>query len=53
MSFVAAATYIGFTGTAATIAAGAMMGGTMTVGMNVVQGRETFDNLAKGMLMGG
>jgi hypothetical protein len=53
MSFIAAATTIGFTGTAATIAAGAMMGGTMTVGMNVVQGRDPFDNLGQGMLMGG
>jgi len=53
MSFVAAATAIGFTGVGATIAAGAMMGGATTVAGNVIGGRDPFDNIGRGVVLGG
>jgi hypothetical protein len=53
MSFVAAATAIGFTGAGATIAAGAMMGATTTFAGNVIGGRDPFDNIGRGIVMGG
>ena len=53
MSFVAAATAIGFTGVGATIAAGAMMGGATTVAGNVIGGRDPFDNIGRGLITGG
>ena len=53
MSFVAAATAIGLEGMAATIGAGAMMGGAMKVGTNVLSGKGAFDNIGQGILMGG
>ena len=53
MSFVAAATAIGFTGVGATIAAGAMMGGATTVAGNVIGGRDPLDNIGRGLITGG
>ena len=53
MSFAAAAVSIGFTGVGATIAAGAMMGATTTIAGNVIGGRSAFDNIGKGIVMGG
>jgi hypothetical protein len=53
MSFVAAATAIGFSGVGATIAAGAMMGGATTIAGNVIGGRSAFDNIGRGIITGG
>jgi len=53
MSFIAAATTIGFSGVGATIAAGAMMGATTTVAGNVLGGRDAFDNIGRGIITGG
>lgn len=53
MSYAAVAVGIGLEGAAATIAAGAMMGATVTVGGNVIGGRDPFENLAQGAIMGG
>jgi len=53
MSFISVAVAIGLEGTAATIAAGAMMGGSVTIGSNVLRGRNPFDNIGQGILMGG
>jgi hypothetical protein len=53
MSFIDVAVAIGFEGTAATVASGAMMGGAMTAGSNIIHGRNPFDNIGQGMLMGG
>jgi len=53
MSFVAAATTVFGEGLAATIATGAMMGGAMKVGTNVLSGKGAFDNIGQGILMGG
>jgi len=53
MSFIAAATAIGFSGVGATIAAGAMMGGATTVAGNVIGGRDPFDNIGRGIITGG
>jgi hypothetical protein len=53
MSFIAAATAIGLEGIAANIAAGAMMGGSVKVGTNVLSGQDPFKDIGKGVLMGG
>jgi len=53
MSFVSVAVGIGFTGVGATIAAGAMMGGATTVAGNVIGGRDPFDNIGRGVVLGG
>ena len=53
MSFAAAAVSMGFTGMGATLAAGAMMGATTTVAGNVIGGRDPFDNLGRGIVLGG
>jgi hypothetical protein len=53
MSFVAAATAIGLEGVAANIAAGAMMGGAVKVGTNVISGQDPFKDIGKGIVMGG
>jgi hypothetical protein len=53
MSFVAAATAIGLEGVAANIAAGAMMGGSVKVGTNVLTGQDPFKDIGRGIVMGG
>jgi hypothetical protein len=53
MSFVAAATTLGFSGMGATIAAGAMMGGATTIAGNVIGGRSALDNIGRGIVTGG
>jgi len=54
MAFVDVAIAIGFAeGTAATIAGGAMLGGTMTIGANLITGNDPFANIGQGILMGG
>jgi uncharacterized Ntn-hydrolase superfamily protein len=47
MSFIGAAAAIGFTGMGATIAAGVMMGGAVTVGTNLIRGNDPFDNMVR------
>jgi hypothetical protein len=53
MSFISVAVEIFGEGLAANIAAGAMMGGSVTIGSNVLRGRNPFDNIGQGILMGG
>ena len=53
MSFVSVAVGIGFEGVAANIVGGAMMGGAVKVGTNVISGKDAFDDIGKGVLMGG
>jgi hypothetical protein len=52
MSFGVAAA-MGLTGVAATMMTGAIYGGLTTVGMNVIQGNDPFDNIGQGILIGG
>ena len=53
MSFVAVAVGVVGEGVAANLLAGAMMGATTTVAGNVIGGRDAFDNIGRGALMGG
>ena len=53
MSFVAVAVGVVGEGVAANLLAGAMMGATTTVAGNVIGGRDPFDNIGRGALMGG
>jgi len=53
MSFVGVATAIGLEGIAANIAAGAMMGGSVKVGTNVLTGQKPFKDIGQGIVMGG
>jgi hypothetical protein len=53
MSFVAVAVGAVGEGIAANLLAGAMMGATATVAGNVIGGRDPFDNIGKGIVMGG
>jgi hypothetical protein len=53
MSFVSVAVGIGLEGMAANIAAGAMMGGSVKVGTNVLSGEDPFKDVGKSVVMGG
>ena len=53
MSFIGVATAIGLEGIAANIAAGAMMGGSVKVGTNVLSGQKPFKDVGEGILLGG
>jgi hypothetical protein len=53
MSFVSVAVGIVGEGMAANILGGAMMGGAMKVGTNVVSGKGAFDDIGRGIVMGG
>ena len=53
MSFATVAVAIGFEGMAATLVGGAMLGGTMTIGANLLTGQDPFANIGKGIIMGG
>jgi len=53
MSFVAVAVGAVGEGIAANLLAGAMMGATATVAGNVIGGRDPFDNIGRGIVMGG
>ena len=53
MSFYAVAVGVVGEGVAAGILGGAMMGATATVAGNVVGGRDPFDNIGRGVVMGG
>ena len=53
MSFVAVAVGVVGEGVAANLLAGAMMGATTTVAGNVIGGRDPFDNIGRGIVMGG
>jgi len=53
MSFIVVATEVFGAGLAADIAAGAMMGGSITIGSNVLRGKNPFDNIGQGLLLGG
>jgi hypothetical protein len=53
MSFIVVATEVFGAGLAAEIAAGALMGGSITIGANVLRGKNPFDNIGQGLLLGG
>jgi hypothetical protein len=53
MSFVAVAVGAVGEGIAANLLAGAMMGATTTVAGNVIGGRDPFDNIGRGIVLGG
>ena len=53
MSFVSVAVGVVGEGIAANMLAGAMMGATTTVAGNVIGGRDAFDNIGRGIVMGG
>ena len=53
MSFYAVAVGVVGEGVAAGILGGAMMGATTTVASNVIGGRDPFDNIGRGVVMGG
>lgn len=53
MSFGAVAVGIVGEGVAASILGGAMLGGTISIGSNVLGGRDPFENLGQGIVMGG
>jgi len=57
MSFITAATAIlgtaGAVGIGTTMLAGAMMGGAVTIGTNLIRGNDPFDNIGQGLLIGG
>jgi hypothetical protein len=57
MSFIGAAAAVlsttGAVGIGTTMLAGAMMGGAVTIGTNLIQGNDPFDNIGQGLLIGG
>ena len=57
MSFIAASAAVlgttGAVGIGTTMLAGAMMGGAVTIGTNLIRGNDPFDNIGQGILVGG